>query len=100
LLVASGGARLQAPQPDRQSGTWGEGSTELRGQNENMEHLAEVLSRQADRPVLNKTGLAGGFDFVFSNSSADAMEQQLGLKLQPVAGAIEMLVIDHAERVK
>jgi len=71
------------------------------------------------RPVVDQTGLSGNFDFVLewtpepggpalpnATPPADppgptfleALREQLGLKLEPSKGPIEMLVIDHVER--
>ena len=89
----------------------------------NIAYLARYLSQQLRRPVLDKTGLTGIYDFTLdfvadlgqapSPSSADdnmlpadpsgasiftAVQQQLGLKLEPGRGPVETLVIDHVER--
>ena len=83
--------------------------------------LASVLQRGAlDRPVVDKTGLSGRFDFdleftpdetqfdgAFGRIADDpanrrglfaAMQEQLGLRLEGTIGPIEALVIDHVER--
>jgi uncharacterized protein (TIGR03435 family) len=77
------------------------------------EVVAEVLAPQADRPVLDRTGLSGPFDFELTFGRAGdlapvssgagpsiftAVEEQLGLTLQPTRAPIEVLVIDGAER--
>jgi uncharacterized protein (TIGR03435 family) len=69
------------------------------------------------RPVLDKTGLSGKFDFLLewspqnevssnANSAApdpngptflEALKDQLGLKLVPQTGKVQVLVIDHIE---
>ncbi len=77
--------------------------------------LAEVLSGVVDRPVIDRTGLKGGY-FVklvsargsaaatYSSSESSgpsiftALQEQLGLKLEPAKGPVETLVIDHIER--
>jgi len=65
-----------------------------------------------DRPVINKTGIAGLFDFRLEFAPDDApiddpaggpsiftaLQQQLGLKLEPTRGPGEFLVIDHVEK--
>src|SRR5581483_10862649 len=66
------------------------------------------VQQAADRPVIDKTGLAGFFDFVLEwtpdrsdgagLSIYSAIEQQLGLKLQSNKSPMEFLVIDHAEK--
>ena len=78
-----------------------------------MKALAGVLSRlseEVDRPVFDMTGLAGVFDVTFdvemedksatgadsSQSIFTALQEQLGLKLEPRRGPVETLVIDQA----
>jgi uncharacterized protein (TIGR03435 family) len=81
-----------------------------------MSQLANTLTPAAGRPVLNKTGLDGRYfcAVTFSpltaqanGSAADAspldifaaVQQQLGLKLEPKKETLEVLVVDHAERI-
>ena len=77
-----------------------------------MEQLAMQLSRPVGRPVTNNTGLSGGFDYDLrwapEQTGADAgalresalpsiftaLEEQLGLKLVPGRGPVQVLVID------
>jgi uncharacterized protein (TIGR03435 family) len=76
--------------------------------------LAEELSKEVGRPVVDKTGIAGRYDLELrwtpdnvaasGNSAADAppsiftaLEEQLGLKLKSAKGPVLVLVIDHAE---
>jgi uncharacterized protein (TIGR03435 family) len=69
-----------------------------------------------DRPVIDRTGLSGSFDFSVewsmlpdptqpSASQEDtgatfqeALKAQLGLKLEPQTGPVGVLVVDHVER--
>jgi len=63
-----------------------------------------------DRPVINRTGLSGLFDWELKwtpepdlagfdgPALSTAFEQQLGLKLEAGRGPVEVLVIDSAER--
>jgi uncharacterized protein (TIGR03435 family) len=74
-----------------------------------MARLAEYLSGQAGRPVIDNTGLKGEYDFRVqwgTEETADASEpsifaalqEQLGLKLNATKGPIEIIVIDSAEK--
>jgi uncharacterized protein (TIGR03435 family) len=85
-----------------------------------MGEFASVLQRAAlDLPVLDRTGLAGRYDFdleftpdesLFGGALGKgpdestrpglfaAVQQQLGLRLEATKGAVQALVIDHVER--
>jgi uncharacterized protein (TIGR03435 family) len=75
-----------------------------------MDDLADVLGTFiTDRPVLNRTGLKGEyqFDVKFAPRDEDtaagpsiftALPEQLGLRLEAAKAPIEVLVIDRAER--
>jgi uncharacterized protein (TIGR03435 family) len=120
------GERPPAPQPGAPAPCGGElrvGHVALRGFN--VKQLAANLSNWLDRPVVDRTGLKGGFDFTLDWSPdqqpqydavgapirrADvpvdrtgpsiftAVEEQLGLKLDAVKGLVDVVVIDHVER--
>ena len=78
--------------------------------------LAKTLTPAAGRPVIDKTGLEGRYfcAVTFSPLKAQtnsnvtevapldifaAVQQQLGLKLEPAKALREILVVDHAERI-
>jgi len=76
-----------------------------------MAQLANLLTSQLKRPVTDATGLAGKYDFSlrwvpegFSKPDdpeptlSDAV-QQLGLKLEQKKGVVDMIVIDHIDKV-
>jgi uncharacterized protein (TIGR03435 family) len=81
-----------------------------------MATLASLLSGWAARPVQDKTGLTGKYDFVLQKPDPVAMPsagpqeaaepaptvfstvEALGLKLESAKGSTETLVIDHIER--
>jgi uncharacterized protein (TIGR03435 family) len=91
------------------------GSVARMGNKEHMPWLVDMLSGQTGRPVVDATGLTDKYDFLLSwiprppdappaedATGPDifaALQQQLGLKLEPKKGPIEVLVIDRAEKV-
>jgi uncharacterized protein (TIGR03435 family) len=72
----------------------------------NMQGLADSISGYAGRPVVDKTGLAGYYAFMLEFIIVDndgvsiftALQEQLGLKLEPARGPLDVVVIDHIER--
>jgi uncharacterized protein (TIGR03435 family) len=71
-----------------------------------------------DRPVLDRTGLSGTFDFAVEYTAQidaswppgavaqrdltgptfmQALQEQLGLRLEPQTGPVEVLVVDYVE---
>lgn len=74
-----------------------------------MGDLAEHLSDLAalDRPVVDRTGVAGIFDVTLRQATAATREEpgpifqalgELGLELKAQKAPLDMIVIDHAER--
>jgi uncharacterized protein (TIGR03435 family) len=83
----------------------------LSGQGVDMAFLVRMLAQQKlGRPVVDKTGLAGKFDFTlrwtpdenrpasFGSPILAAIEEQLGLRLEPRSAPVEVLVIDNVEK--
>jgi uncharacterized protein (TIGR03435 family) len=97
--------RLYRNTPTDQPGV----SYTIAGQKASLALLAERLAdMQLDRPVLDRTGIKGEFDFKLDYAIDDnpdsgpsifsAIQEQLGLKLEAAKGPVETLVIDHVER--
>jgi uncharacterized protein (TIGR03435 family) len=89
-----------------------------------LDEFSKVLGRVLERPVVDKTGIAGVFairlEFAFDDASRGflppdspapsisddfsgpsiftAVQEQLGLKLNSTKGPSEFFVVDHAER--
>jgi uncharacterized protein (TIGR03435 family) len=73
-----------------------------------MALFAGELYNQVRRPVLDRTGIQGEFDFRVDYATDDnpetgpsifaAMQEQLGLRLEATKGPLETLVVDHAEK--
>jgi uncharacterized protein (TIGR03435 family) len=87
-----------------------------------LAQIAEAFSRQVDRPVLDQTSVQGSFKCELQWTPDDnqfpspaqtdkaaavdsgpsiftAVQEQLGLKLVPQKAPVEILVIDHVERI-
>jgi bla regulator protein blaR1 len=124
LVVAEAGAKIRAvgQDPPRRFRL---GRGELSSSGAPLELLAAQLSARLGRPVIDKTGLKGIYAFnlrwtpdpteeehlkqsgeaVFPEPPPDAngpsltnaLQEQLGLKLQPNTEPVQVLVIDHAE---
>jgi uncharacterized protein (TIGR03435 family) len=89
------------------------GHTRMRTFRITVQRLAGILATQLSRPVTDATGLKGRYDvelYWVSALSADAaaeggptleraLEEQLGLKLEQRKGLVDILVVDHAERI-
>jgi len=142
LVIAKNGSKLREAKPDD---TYPNGMKDLEGhghgdvmrfrkrllagQGVSIAFLVQMLSQQQlGRPVVDKTGLTGKYDFTLqwtpdesrapmfkgsegqqdgggeptSHSSElsifSAVQEQLGLKLQSERGSVEVLVIDHVEK--
>jgi uncharacterized protein (TIGR03435 family) len=94
------------------------GHLHIKGSKVHIADLIRELTSVLDRPVMDKTGFTGEFDLDLSFTPdgtllgfpyagptdphlpniLGALEEQLGLKLAPAQGPVEVLVIDHAER--
>lgn len=99
------------------------GRGQIMGQMVPMQFLAQVLSQQLGRTVVDKTGLTGNYDFTlewtpdqaqgggFPGEPKDgtppaepgpsiftAIQEQLGLRLESQKGPVDILVIDRVEK--
>jgi len=121
LVVGSGGPKLQAVDGIRILHTE---PGQLISQGTPIDLFAVQLSMRLGRPIVDKTGLKGSYAFslhwvpdpneqehmkaageLVPESAAEsngpslftALEEQLGLKLEPHTEPVQVLVIDHAE---
>ena len=121
LKVADRGHKLEQSKSAAPSGMQPKGGA-LEFHNVSMAELAERLPARPfglDRPVVDRTGLAGAFDFTVKIASSDAemksslerreSEQDtsmflaplrdLGLLLRPEKDRVEIVVVDRAEKL-
>jgi uncharacterized protein (TIGR03435 family) len=98
------------------------GRARVGGRNVSMDLIVNEFSLQQlsgiDRPILDKTGLSGTFDFVMEFTPEihgplapgvtfqpdptgptflEALKEQLGLKLDSQTGPVDVFVVDHVE---
>ena len=124
LVIAKAGPKMKK-QPDDSTTVYTHSDrTHIAYHAASLNDLAARLTSLTGRPVLDKTGLAGKYDFTVSwapdqnqsqmpgpgstqestpplDSSGPsiftALQEQLGLKLESAKGPVETLVIDHVE---
>jgi uncharacterized protein (TIGR03435 family) len=115
LVVIKGGSKLKDATPEDAS-KGGRMVTNGRGKidaaNATLTGLPGFLTNEVGRPIVDKTGLTGKYDFTLdyvpaARAATDetggpsvftALEEQLGLKLEPAKEPMDVLVIDQIER--
>jgi len=122
LVVAKDGPKFKASAPEgspEDKGPNGVGRGSMMVQNTDLTShaiplasLANMLTDQLHRTVIDKTGLTGQYDLLLKWTADDApeassdsstpsiftaLQEQLGLKLQPSKGPVDTLVVDHVE---
>jgi uncharacterized protein (TIGR03435 family) len=117
ITVAKGGPKLAVSKSDPnglldQTGNNNGVEQTWRYTNNSMADFAQGLHDFLDRPAVDETGLKGKFDFglawsvdgaVNNDPKAPpgfftAVQEQLGLKIEPTKGPAEVLVIEHVEQ--
>ena len=110
LTIAKGGPKMKEHTGEGRTGigmSTGGGKVEIQATNVRMARLAEYLSGQAGRPVVDDTGLTGQYDFAVAWNTDDAnagtsvfaaLQEQLGLKVEAAKGPIETIVVDGAQK--
>jgi uncharacterized protein (TIGR03435 family) len=113
LTIAKGGPKLKQATPDEvpyaQNSRMG---TVVRGTT--MQGFADFLSNPVERPVVDKTGLTGSWDFAFDFTKYMTgepkgpddflqvlnmtLQGELGLKLESEKDVVDVMVIDHASK--
>jgi uncharacterized protein (TIGR03435 family) len=118
LTLAKGGPKLTPSKGDpnglpNDDDTENAGQATVRMNNTTMREFALDLLFHTDRPIVDRTGLTGRYDFQLkwtfddarapTNGSAapslfTAIQEQMGLKLEAVKAPVDVMVIDKVER--
>jgi uncharacterized protein (TIGR03435 family) len=126
ITVAKGGPKLTASAGDANAlnANFFRGLGDMTNVNSTIKDFAGVMQAAVlDRPVVDQTGLTGRYDFMLKwtpdesqfsgmgvtvpppSDKADAppslftaMQEQLGLKLDPTKSPVDAIVIDHVEK--
>jgi len=113
LTVVKGGPKLKQAAADeipyRQNSAMG---STVRATT--MQEFADFLSDAGERPVVDKTGLSGRWDFAFDFTKYmtdepkgifdflavlnPTLQGECGLKLEPEKDVVDVMVIDHVEK--
>jgi uncharacterized protein (TIGR03435 family) len=107
LVVARGGPKLRPSAQDGLDVRGGHGRLSARAITMQM-MAAQLSDRVLGRVVVDRTGINGRFDIELTwapdenpdsgPSIFTALQEQLGLRLEPQRGTVDMLVIDRVER--
>jgi len=113
LVLDKNGSKLQPSDSKTTDLRSGHGIISIRGGSDAFDVLTFELSWRLGRPVLNRSGSAGSYHIELTWSPDDnpsssstpagpsiftAVEEQLGLRLQPAKAPVPTLVIDRSEK--
>ncbi len=111
MVIGKDGAKLAGTQHAENSQSVGDQLIDIPPGSDSLQILAYELSWRVGRPVLDRTGLNDkqaltlrwrGDEGASADSNAPslftAIQEQLGLKLNPTKGSVPVLLIDHAEQ--
>ena len=113
LVVAKSGLKLSEVKEGSSDSS--SHNNQYSGTSITMSQFAQFLSRRADLPVVDMTGLEGFYTFAFDwtpdpdaalvpganpnwEALRDAMEAKLGLRCENRKAPIEIVVVDHADK--
>ena len=121
LVLAKGGPKFQPSQINGTTVDSRRGEISVKGSDDTIALLADALARSLDRVVVNESGIHGRFELDLKwspdpgtaglgpsgsgASAADpalpsiftAIQEQLGLKLEPKKGPVSVLVLDRLD---
>jgi uncharacterized protein (TIGR03435 family) len=107
VVLGKKGSKLKESAPDRKSSMADTvspaGTRQTVFEATPLRVLVNMLANTLGSPVVDQTGLAGLYDFTFewpdAGTSLSAALEELGLKLEAKKTAVEVLVIDRADKL-
>jgi uncharacterized protein (TIGR03435 family) len=116
LVAGKGEAKLAKADPDSQPRIQGGGTSGAEFHNFPLSRLTFLLTRRMDRPTLDLTGITGNYDYKVDLSGLgnkpgssgydgegksvfQAIQDDMGLKLEPRKWPVDVLVIDSVNKV-
>jgi uncharacterized protein (TIGR03435 family) len=97
------GVAMRPPAPPAPAGRRPQPSVRLNQQT--VKSFADIMADVLGRPVFDETNLDGRFDFAFTWQSTDpaslkaAAADQLGLNLVDTRRVVDLLIVDHVEKL-
>ncbi|WP_263355901.1 TIGR03435 family protein [Acidicapsa ligni] len=127
LVISKGGSKLKESTPKLDAdgkptgGRWMTSDKKMEATGVKLDALLSLLSQQLGHTVVDKTNLTGSYDFTLKWTPDDApveakgadgtspteeiapslftaLQEQLGLKLEPRKTTVDVIVIDHIEQ--
>lgn len=116
VTIARGGVKFSETQEEGEVSLMPDGKSGMMVQRSSIAYLTDMAAQALQEPVVDMTGLKGRYDFKMNMASVmagqapaskeeafgivfKAIEDQLGIKIEPRKVPLEMLVVDHAEKV-
>jgi uncharacterized protein (TIGR03435 family) len=116
LVVAKSGFKLKPVEPGADDTRHNGGRVQtLKAKKTSMALMADLVTRYLGEVVVDRTGIDGVYDFDLRWTNDDqnpsaldagappslavALQETLGLRLQPQTVPVEVIVVDHVERV-
>lgn len=103
IMRAIPGQDQKREQPCTDADTSKKGLSSLGGGAMTTTGLADQLSTMLGRPVINETGIKGTFDICLQwagGQAPAALRDRLGLELEASKANVEVLVVDHVEKLQ